>query len=247
MSRPTDTPNAIASLVAASAAAERKLFASLSACARPAASPTRRRRSLSPASTGSIASHTAAGPAYMTESVRARAPRLHLTPAHRRNRFRPPRGAGRWRGRRPPRSVDVSTTAVTRRASVRARARATCSDAGASGRLHTTTSTRRAISSTVATNTAPVRVGGGAGDVECDDFEPRIDEVGRQDAAHVAQADDADQLVGHVPSCSARTDWSARLADSPAGPPQYAAIWNNNSSSSSGVTPARRGSSRHGS
>ena len=41
MSRPSDTPNAIASLVAASAVADRKLLASFIACAMPGRVPTR--------------------------------------------------------------------------------------------------------------------------------------------------------------------------------------------------------------
>ena len=41
MSRPSDRPKAMASLVAASVVAERKLFASFIACAMPGRSPTR--------------------------------------------------------------------------------------------------------------------------------------------------------------------------------------------------------------
>ena len=52
-SRPTERPKASASLVAASAVADRKLLASFSAWASPGRSPTRLRRSLRPASTGS--------------------------------------------------------------------------------------------------------------------------------------------------------------------------------------------------
>ena len=53
MSSPSATPNATASLVATSAVAERKLLASFIAWASPGRSPTRWRRSLRPASTGS--------------------------------------------------------------------------------------------------------------------------------------------------------------------------------------------------
>src|SRR5262245_25049938 len=74
MSSPTVAQNATASLVAASAVADRKLFASFSACAIPGSSPTWKRRSLSPSSTGCTASHAAGAPAYMTASVRAFAP-----------------------------------------------------------------------------------------------------------------------------------------------------------------------------
>ena len=66
----------MASLVAASAVADRKLLASFNAWAIPGLSPTRRRRSLNPARTGSTARHAASVPAYMTESVRARAPAM---------------------------------------------------------------------------------------------------------------------------------------------------------------------------
>jgi hypothetical protein len=55
----------------------------------------------------------------------------------------------------------------------------------------------------------------------------------------VAEADDADPSCGNDVASSARTASNARLAESPAGPPQYAVIWNSNSSSSSAVTPAR--------
>ena len=74
MSSPTERPNAMASLVAANAVAERKLLASFSACAMPGRSPTRRLRSLNPARIGSTTWQAASGPAYMTDSVRARAP-----------------------------------------------------------------------------------------------------------------------------------------------------------------------------
>ena len=73
-SRPTDTPKATASLVAASAVADRKLLASFNAWAIPGRDPTQRRRSLSPARTGSTASQIRGGAAYITDNVRARAP-----------------------------------------------------------------------------------------------------------------------------------------------------------------------------
>ena len=74
MSRPSPTPKAIASLVATSAVAERKLLASFIACASPGRSPTRCRQSLRPASTGSTCAHASSVAAYITASVRARAP-----------------------------------------------------------------------------------------------------------------------------------------------------------------------------
>ncbi len=54
--------------------ADRKLLANFSAWAIPGCAPTRRRRSLSPASTGSTASQVSVGAAYITDNVRARAP-----------------------------------------------------------------------------------------------------------------------------------------------------------------------------
>ncbi len=74
MSRPTEAPKATASLVAARAVADRKLLANFRAWAIPGRSPTRRVRSLSPASTGATAAQAATGPAYITDRVRARAP-----------------------------------------------------------------------------------------------------------------------------------------------------------------------------
>ena len=74
MSTPTDSPKAIASLVAARAVADRKLLASFTAWAMPGRSPTRWRRSLRPARTGVTCSHASSVPANITVSVRARAP-----------------------------------------------------------------------------------------------------------------------------------------------------------------------------
>ena len=75
MSSPTDRPKATASLVAASAVAERKLLASLSACAMPG-------RVAHPApAVAQSGQHRldrrrtrTSVPAYITDSVRARAP-----------------------------------------------------------------------------------------------------------------------------------------------------------------------------
>ena len=74
MSRPTDWPKAIASLVATRAVAERKLLANFIACPIPGRSPTRRKRSLKPDSTGATRSQASREPAYITASVRASAP-----------------------------------------------------------------------------------------------------------------------------------------------------------------------------
>ena len=82
MSRPTDVPNAIASLVAASAVADRKLLASFIACAMPGRSPTWNRRSLRPASTGS-ASRQASGRPGVHHRQRPR-PGSRGTSGHRR-------------------------------------------------------------------------------------------------------------------------------------------------------------------
>ena len=68
------TPNAIASLVAASAVAERKLLASFIACARPGlvAHPT---AAIAEAGEHRLdRAHASSVPAYITASVRARAP-----------------------------------------------------------------------------------------------------------------------------------------------------------------------------
>ena len=53
------------------------------------------------------------------------------------------------------------------------------------------------------------------------DMVPGPDEIPRQDAAHVAETDEADRLHGHSSSCSsARTASSDRRAETPAGAPQ---------------------------
>ncbi len=65
------------------------------------------------------------------------------------------------------------------------------------------------------------RVPPGSGDVVADDIVARSHEVGRQDAAHVAEADETNGRHGH-PSfwSSARSARSAFLAETPAGAPQ---------------------------
>src|SRR5262245_28305175 len=155
MSRPSEVPNAMASQVAASAVAERKLFASFIACARPGSEPTRNRRSLSPASTGWTCAHASSGPAYITASVLALAP---ATP--------PETGASTnatpsaesvcatSRAAWTP-MVEVSITCVVRRSATERRPRTTCSDAAPSGRLRTTTSACCATSRVDPTNRAP--------------------------------------------------------------------------------------------
>ena len=104
----------MASLVATSVVADRKLFASFIACASPGRSPTRWRRSLRPASTGATCAHASSAAAYITASVRAR-PR-HAA-RHRRvdvghSVFGQQVGDG-LRARTP--MVEVSTTCVVQR------------------------------------------------------------------------------------------------------------------------------------
>ena len=84
-------------------------------------------------------------------------------------------------------------------------------DVGAAGQLG-----RRS-----ATNAAPVGVPLRSGDVVADDVVARADEVRRQDAAHVAEADEADRRH-RQPSllCRRAPASSARRAETPAGAPQ---------------------------
>ena len=64
---------------------------------------------------------------------------------------------------------------------------------------------------------APTR----SGNVVAQDLVTRLDKIPRQDAAHVAEADEADRLDAHSSSrSSARTASSDRRAETPAGAPQ---------------------------
>ena len=118
--------------------------------------------------------------------------------------------------------VEVSTTWVARRSRGPAIDRATCSDAGPSGKAEDDdVGAARPAAATSPTNVGPVGAPLRAGDVVADDLVTRPDEVRRQDAAHVAETDEADRRHGQPPLCSAaRTASSDRRAETPAGAPQ---------------------------
>jgi hypothetical protein len=64
---------------------------------------------------------------------------------------------------------------------------------------------------------APLR----SGNVVAHDRVARLDEIPRQDASHVAEADEADRVDAHSRACSsARTASRDRRAETPAGAPQ---------------------------
>ena len=98
----------------------------------------------------------------------------------------------------------------------------TCDLLGAppSGRLRTTTSAWPASSAT-SSRTGPRRAPTRSRDVVAHDTVAGPDEIPRQDAAHVAETDEANRLHGHSSFCSsARTASSDRRAETPAGAPQ---------------------------
>ena len=224
MSSPTDRPNAMASLVAASAVADRKLLASFIAWARPGAvahpvaavaqpgehrldvgAGVVRRRRTSP---------RACGPAR-----RQRRP----TPARRRRRRRPRRAAPRSPARRARRSSRCRPRAWCRRSATarispvdlfgrRAVGQAQHDDVGAPRDLghgaHVRGARGRALR---------------AERVVRDDREAGLHEVRGQDAAHVAEADESDACpssrVADRAQARTRLDRSRRAA-TPAGAPQ---------------------------
>ncbi len=173
----------------------------------------------------------------------ARRPRRR-TPARRRTRRLRPRAARPARGRSRTPMVDVSTTAVTRRATTPRISPTTDSLARPSGRLSTITSAARGE----LTDVGPV--GRALGDALGSDHVvghhgvTARHQVRRQHAAHVAQADEPDGRHRQPPARSARTARISRRAATAAGAPQYAAIWNSSSSTSSSLTPGLRGAAR---
>ena len=216
MSSPIERPKATASLVAASAVADRKLLASFSACAIPAGRrPGSGRRSGRRAPT--------------------RRPRTPRTGEHHRQRAGAgPGDAARHRGvdvdHRPlPSSrasidraaatpmVDVSTT--WGRPAARTRdTPATASDTAPSGRLSTTTSAPRAMAATSATNTCALGAALGTGHVDVErHVEIRADEVGGEGGAHVPEPDDSDDVTGRRSRPASLR--SARTPAAPASPP----------------------------
>ena len=185
----------------------------------PGRSPTRMRRSLRPASTGSAAAQAASDPANMTVSVRARAPgraarhgRVDVADVGlREHRTDGARGVhpGRRRVDDAPRApVSDGGEDSAHLLGCRSVGEAEHDDLG--GATHVVERRREAGALGVARRT---------GQVVRDHVEARPDEVLGEDAAHVAQADEADRRRAHLPS-SARTAWRARLAESPAGAPQ---------------------------
>lgn len=67
----------------------------------------------------------------------------------------------------------------------------------------------------------PYRIPPGSGDIVADDIVARRDEVPRQDAAHIAEPDEANRRHSQSSFCSsARTASSDLRAETPAGAPQ---------------------------
>src|SRR5579884_2365383 len=228
MSRPTDVPNATASLVAASAVADRKLLASFIAWANPGRSPTRRRRSLRPARTGSTRARASscAGDAARHRRVDVRDAVVGEQRAHALGGAHPDRR----------RVDDVGGATAARRDDL---ARHLLGRGAVRQAEHHDVRAARDGGDAVHER-HPFGCALRAGGVVRDDGVLGRDEVRGERVAHVAQTDAADRPVHpRAHPRSARTAVTARRAETPAGPPQYAAIWNRSSSTSASVTPAR--------
>ena len=115
--------------------------------------------------------------------------------------------------------------------------RATCSDAAPSGRLSTTTGARRATSATDGTCVVPAGARSAPSDVVRDDGVAGLARGSRPTRCPCCRDPRSRPFPRQPASRAARAAWIPRRAATPAGAPQYAAIWNNSSSSSASVTP----------
>ena len=166
MSSPTDRPKAIASLVAASAVADRKLLASFSACAMPGRSPTRRRTVAQPRQHRLDGRARGVGPGVPSPTACGRGPRPRRpTPGRRRRPRRRRPAAPRSTGRPPPRPSTCRRRAPSAGRRRRRSRRATARTPTPSGRLSTTTSARAGDGGDVRRRTSRPRGALGSGHV----------------------------------------------------------------------------------